>query len=369
MRIVFFADSYLPYISGVTTSASTLVQDLRALGHKVFVFAPAYPGHKENDPGIFRLFSFKTSYPGFRLAVPYIRNLPPADILHTHDPFHIGLLAAHFAKKRSIPLVYTFHTLFTRYAHYARFMPNWFAKIFVVAYLRYFCKKAQLIIAPTRLSKRTLKKWKIYGRCEVVPTGINIPEINEALKKTSKEELRQKLGIPQDAKVMVYLGRIAKEKNLSFLLEAFEKVRKENRYLVFIGGGPYLATLKTSAPKNVIYTGELPHATAVASCVVGDVFVFASTTETQGLVLAEAKAVGLPIVALFAGGLADTVRSGIDGYLTPRNLETFVSHVELLLSDDSLRKSMGTKAKEDAQERFSSIKIAKQIETLYGSLI
>lgn len=370
MRLAFFADSYKPYISGVTVSIDSLAAELRDFGHRVYIVAPGYPGDKKDeDKDVIRMPSIPTKYSGFRLAVPYLYALPEVDLIHTHSPFQTGLLARYLAKKRRVPLVYTFHTLFTRYVHYAGFLPKRFAKLAIASYIREFCKRADLTIAPTNMSKRVLKKWGANGRCEVVPTGVDIAGIRIAVNNLPKAEARKRLGIPKDAEVMVYLGRISEEKNISFLFKAFQKLYAPNRYFLLVGGGPLLPKYRPQKLKNVVFAGEKEHKEAIAYCAAGDVFAFASTTETQGLVLAEAKAAGIPVVALFAGGIIDTVRSGIDGYVAPRDIDIFSSHIDRLLKDVPLREKMGKAAREDAEERFSSFKVAKKIETLYNSLV
>lgn len=369
MRIAIFSDSYKPYLSGVTISASILVGNLRMLGHKVYIFAPSYPKHIDSDHDIIRFPSAPTFYPGFRVALPYIKHFPAVDIVHSQSPFLAGLLARYIAKKNNLPIVYTFHTLFTRYVHYAKFLPKRFSKLAITAYLREYCKRIDAIIAPSSLSKRVLRKWGIKTPASVIPTGIEFQKIRAEISQSKRMAIRDKLGIPQDAEVLVYLGRTANEKNINFIMQSFKKIYNKNRYLLVIGGGPLLASLKRRRDKNIIFTSELGHLEAISHCQAGDVFVFASRTETQGLVLAEAKAVGLPIVALFAGGLIDTVRSGIDGYLVENNIEVFSSHVDRLLKNSILRSKMAHGAIEDARERFSSLNVAKQVEAVYNSLI
>ena len=151
----------------------------------------------------------------------------------------------------------------------------------------------------------------------------------------------------------------------------YSELRTHNSILVLIGGGPLLKKIQETRDNNqtIILTGEIPYPEILSYYSIGDIFVFSSTTETQGLVLAEAKAAGLPIVALFAGGLVDSVRSGLDGYLVPRNMDKFVEHVKRLLGDDNLRGEMSRAALEDARERFASDVVAKRVETVYNSLI
>jgi len=366
MKIAFFADSYKPYLSGVTNSAEILVNELRTLGHRVYVFAPHYPKHVDTDPDIFRFPSFASGYPRFRLAVPVIRSLPEVDIIHSHSPFQAGLLARFLARRRGIPLVYTFHTLFTKYVHYARFVPKALAKMGIVAYLQGFCRGTDQIIAPSELAKRVLRSWKIDRPVEVVPSGVEFGLLPSDPAET-RAKLRKKYHIPAHAKVLLYAGRISKEKNIPFLLKAYKKLAAEKAYLVLAGGGPLLKQITNMT--NIICTGEVTYPEILHYYCIGDIFLFSSLTETQGMVLAEAKANGLPIVALFAGGLVGTVRSGTDGYLVPRNLNAFIEHVKRLLDDPQLRQRMSQAALEDARERFSSAVVAKKVESVYNSLI
>jgi len=367
MRIAFFADSYKPYISGVTTSIETLANELRLLGHRVYIVAPSYPGQDNSDPDIIRMPSIKTWYPGFRLSVPYLRDFPDVDIIHTHSPFQMGLLAEHMAHKKNIPLVYTFHTLFTRYTHYIKFIPEIVSKITIKEYIKNFCGKAGLIITPSKMSQKVLDRWGIKTSHETVPTGIKLSCFQSS--EEAKKDARKFLGIPENAKLLLYVGRISKEKNIPFLIEAFKKINRDNLFFVLIGGGPLIKELKQQNIKNIVFAGEVGHEKLPSLYCAGDIFVFASKTETQGLVLAEAKAAGLPIVALFAGGLVDTVRNDIDGYLTARSPDDFIRHTIKLLEDDNLRSKMGTLAHEDAIERFSSNLVAKRMENLYNLLV
>ncbi len=368
MRIAFFADSYKPYLSGVTNSAEILVNELRALGHRVYVLAPRYPNHTDTDADIIRFPSFSGGYPKFRLAVPIVREIPEVDIIHSHSPFQAGLLARFVARQRRIPFVYSFHTLFTRYIHYARFVPKALAKMGIIAYLQGFCRGADQIITPSDMSRRVLRAWGIKTPIEVIPSGVELHRYPEDFEATRKK-LRHKLGVGEKEKVLLYAGRISKEKNIPFILKAFEKLTDRCSRLVLVGGGPLEKELRRHHVKGIILTGEVPYPDILSHYLIGDIFVFSSLTETQGLVLAEAKAAGLPVVALFAGGLASTVRSGIDGYLVRRNLDAYVEHLKRLLENDALRHKMSLAAREDARERFASFVVAKKIESVYNSLI
>jgi glycosyltransferase involved in cell wall biosynthesis len=218
--------------------------------------------------------------------------------------------------------------------------------------------------------KRYLKAIGVKKRIEIIPTGVPIEKVES---RKSKVESRKKLGLPIEGKILLFSGRLSNEKNIPFLLNAFPAIQAQypDVYFVLVGSGPkekeYRGTTG-SQQHRIIFTGQIPHPDIYEYYQAADLFVYASLTETQGLVLSEAKACGLPIVALFAGGLVDVVESGLDGYLIPRNEAAFVEHVVRLLRDDPLRAKMSGRAAADARERFSSIVVAKQMETLYNSL-
>ncbi|OGB87215.1 hypothetical protein A3J44_01885 [candidate division WOR-1 bacterium RIFCSPHIGHO2_02_FULL_45_12] len=377
MKIAFFSNSYLPYLSGVTISVKTLKDELVALGHEVFIVGPQYPGHQETDPKILRLFSLPATYPGYRFVFPYSPGIfarlkrEKIDLIHAHQPFGVGLAAWLLARQMKIPFVYSYHTLFSRYVHHAPFIPQKLAKWAVAKYLTFFCRQADTIIVPSEMVRRLLVLRKIKTPIQVIPTGINLKKITE--HKTPNTGHRKKHNIPPNAKILLYTGRISQEKNIPFLLEAFAEIQKQEpeTRLILVGGGPKEKAYQQLARhnKNIIFTGKRPHEEVLDYCFAADLFVYASTTETQGLVLTEAKACGLPVVAVFGGGISDVVGSGIDGYLVPQNQSKFIEHVLRLLRDDQLRQNMGHKAKQNIEESFSSVAVAKRMENVYNSLI
>ncbi len=378
MKIALFSNSYLPYLSGITISVKMLKDELRALGHSVFVVGPKYPGHKETDPQIFRLLSIPAAYPGYRLVWPYSYRAynklkkERIDLVHAHQPFGVGLAALLFARFRGVPVVYSFHTLFSRYVHHAPFVPQKLAKWFIAGYLAWFCNRVDAVIVPSEMVRRLLVLRKVRTPIKVIPTGLKLDLIKEkAGLGTQRAELRKKYNLPENAKVLLCSGRLAPEKNIPFLLHAFEAVKAEapDAYLIMVGGGPGEKEYRRLAGSQVVFTGQIPHAEVIDHCLASDLFVYASTTETQGLVLTEAKACGLPVVALFGGGLADVVENGLDGYLVRRDQKKFIYHVLRLLKQDDLRRSMANKARQDARERFSSVAVAKKMESVYNSLI
>jgi glycosyltransferase involved in cell wall biosynthesis len=381
MKIAFFTNQYLPYLSGITLSIKILKEELENLGHTVFVLGPKYPDYIEPDRRVLPLPSLPATYPGYRLVIPYSASAfatlkkEKIDLIHAHQPFGVGLTALLLAKRMRVPFVYTMHTLFPRYVHHTPFIPQTLAKRAVSAYIAFFCQQADAVIVPSLMVKRWLMLSHISTPIEVLPTGISLELAKQKKKlKTEGLEVRNQHQIPHDAKILLYVGRLSEEKNIAFLLRAFPVIRQQepNTYLLLVGGGPKEKDYRALASKldrNIVFAGAKEHADVVAYYLAADLFVYASVTETQGLVLSEAKMCGLPVVAVFGGGIQDVVKNRIDGYLVPRNEATFVQHVVRLLQNEELRKTMGLKAKEDAQLRFSSVQVAKRAEALYNSLI
>jgi glycosyltransferase involved in cell wall biosynthesis len=378
MKLALFGNSYLPYLSGITLSMQMLREEMEALGHTVFVVGPKYPKHAEKDPRVLRLPSLPATYPGYRLVIPYSYGIfsklkkERIDLIHAHQPFGVGLAALLLAKRMKIPIVYSFHTLFSRYVHHAPFVPQRLAKLLVAGYLTWFCDQVDTVIVPSEMVRRLLALRKVRAPIKVIPTGLRLQTIKD--KKdlgTKRAEIRKKHSLPPDTKLLLYSGRLSAEKNVPFLLEAFEKIKEKEKtvYLIMVGGGPSERGLRRQAGEKVIFTGQIPHTDVLDYYFAADLFIYASTTETQGLVLTEAKACGLPVVAVFGGGISDVVENGIDGYLVPKNQEKFIEHVLRLLRDEALRKGLSLKAEEDAHLRFASTVVAKKMESVYNSLV
>ncbi len=378
MKIALFSNSYLPYLSGITLSIKILREELEKLGHTVFIVGPKYPGYTEYDPKIFRLPSLPATYPGYRLVFPYSPSIfaklkkEKIDLIHAHQPFGIGQAARLLARRMEIPIVYSFHTLFSRYVHHAPWVPQRLAKQVIARYLGYFCNQVDTVVVPSEMVRRLLVLRKVKQPIKVIPTGLQLQKIKDKVEVGGQREaIRKKHQLPLDAKILLYSGRLSAEKNVPFLFEVFQSIlaQEKNTYFILIGGGPKENEFKNIAGKNVIIVGQKSHSDVLDYCLAADIFIYASTTETQGLVLTEAKACGLPVVAVFGGGISDVVESGIDGYLVPENQQVFVEHVARLLKNDQQRKDMGSKGKQDSHLRFSSVVVAKQFENVYNSLI
>lgn len=351
LAIGVFTDSYRPYTSGVVRSIEIFTRHLRALGHRVYIFAPSYPNCQPEE-GVFRFLGLPApTQREFTLALPISLTLGATvrrlnlDVVHVHSPFLLGRLGARVARRFGLPLVFTYHTLYDEYVHYVPLFQGLSRKL-VRRYTRDFCNRCDLVVTPTNLIAERLRGQGVRAPLEVIPTGIEVADFRNA----DPTWLRRSYGLPPEAKILLFVGRLGKEKNIDFLLQSFARLREHAELgplkLVLVGDGAAAPDLARQArqldvEKDVLFTGTLPKE-KVAHCYAGaDLFVFASLTETQGLVLAEAKAAGLAVVAVDANGVREMVNHGEDGYLTGLSLEEFTGRVAELLRDETKRRAMG----------------------------
>ncbi|HZK24428.1 MAG TPA: glycosyltransferase family 4 protein [Oscillospiraceae bacterium] len=375
MRIGMFTDSYKPYTSGVVRSIETTTAKLTELGHEVYIFAPNYPNCEEEE-GVFRFASVPTpTYPDFSIALPFSLNLSATvkrldlDVIHVHSPFSMGLLGSRCAKRFDIPLVFTYHTMYDQYVHYLPFAQG-FSKKVVLKLSCNFCNRCDLVIAPTNIVRQIIAP-NVVTKVKAIPTGIEISEF----ATLDRQWLREQYQIPHEKKILLHLGRLGKEKNVGFLLQSYRMIRQTQpeTVLVIVGDGPDRESLENQVnemglSQTVIFTGTMPREQVVNAYAGADLFIFASTTETQGLVLGEAKAAALPSVAVKALGAAEMVKDGIDGFLTTLSLDDFTARVQQLLQDEQLRQAMAARCVEAAEE-ISSINMAKKLVTAYEGAI
>lgn len=373
MKIAEFSESYKPYISGVTRSVEIAKKGLEELGHEVFLFAPGYPGFEDTEKNIFRLPSIPSKYPGFRIAVPYPGFIPDFgyDIVHSNSPFGLGYFSMKYAKKNGLPFVYTFHTLFSEYLYLVP-VPKKISAGLLNKFIIKFCNDCSAIIVPNKKTSEYLAGLGVNSRMEIIPSGTDIL----LSQKASDIVARKDLGVAEDKKLLIYVGRLSKEKNVPFLLKMLLHVLKKRKdvVLALIAGGPLEVDLKKLAgtlgiEKNVVFAGPKNYPDVLNYYKCGDVFVFSSKTETQGLVIAEAKSCGLPVVAVNAGGICESIVDEEDGFLVEEDASLFADKILFLLNNDTARKEMSIKALANASRDFSLENVAKKMETLYNSLL
>lgn len=364
MKIGIFTNNYLPITGGLTTSIVGFKHGLETRGHKVYVFAPRYPGYTDSNPDVYRYPSlnlqYKTAYP---LAVPFSPRLSKLvaglklDIIHSQHPYLMGGLAKRLAKKLKLPLVFTNHTRYEEYAHYIPLLPETFLKWAARTTSTRYANACNAVIAPTEMIKAILIKNGVKAPIEVISSGIDTARFRVAGKPAVRAAIRKKYQIHPQAALLLCVDRIAPEKNIEFLIEAFQKIaaaRKETCFML-VGDGPSLAGLKNLAQKlgvggRMIFTGVIDQKNIPDYYASADIFMHSSLTETQGLVTVEAMASALPVVAVEASGVSDLVQNGNSGILTSYSQPEFVAALLSLLDDKARRLELGRNAEKEAQK-------------------
>jgi glycosyltransferase involved in cell wall biosynthesis len=394
VRVLLTTESSLPYLSGVTVSVDAQARALGARGHEVLVLAPrpreGTGPEPVGSPGPAPRYAWLPSYQlpvvvpdGYRMPVPLpwtqavedARRFAP-EIVHAHSPFVSGLVARRLARAAGAPLVFTHHTRFADYGHYLGPLAGPGSAV-TGAYLRAFWAECAAIVAPSTDLAGEIRGHLSGGRrrrVHVIPTGVDVAGIREIEPRKPREAA----GWPGDAVVVASLGRLAPEKSPMEVLEAVASVKDPPLHLVVVGGGPAETELRDRAGRadlegRVAFTGALPRPEALATIAGADLFAFASRTETQGLVLAEALSAGLAAVAIDGPGVRDSIRDGLDGIVVaaepsadrPARLGAALS---ALATDAERRESMAARARDDA-DRFSIECRMDETEALYRSLV
>jgi len=391
LRVMVVAESYLPYLSGVTVSTEALVRGLGARGHSVMLVAPRpAPGAELGttgaigpDPEIAWLPSYQLPRPvpaGYRMPWPTLgdgalrRALAFApDVVHAQSPFVAGRFARRVAWRARAPLVFTQHTRYADYRHYL----SAFAGVggaMVGHYLDRFARRCDAVIAPSTdlADEMRARLGDARPLIRPVPTGIDV----ERIASLDATDHRAERGWPADAVIAVTAGRLAPEKSVETLLEGFAvAAQRDGRLrLVVVGDGTSADALRQRADERdlrgrVAFLGQLPRLQALAAVKGGDVFMFASRTETQGLVLVESLACGVPVLAVAAPGVGDSVTDGVDGVVVAaepageraRALGTALAE---LAGDPERRAAMGRAGREGASRFGVAVRLG-QVEDVY----
>jgi glycosyltransferase involved in cell wall biosynthesis len=381
MRVAIFSECYEPVQNGVTTSVRTLVDELRARGHHVLITAPHYSAFKDSDPFVLRVPSIQTwlnadyplAYPLFPRLRRKFRKVAP-DVLHSHNPFFVGLLAARLARSENLPLVSTYHTLYNHYAHYLFFVPDPAVQSILRWWIPEYYNRCDQVIVPSHVAEESLLHYGVKTPITVIPTAVPLPP-PERTSAEARLAARERWGIPPEAPLLLYVGRIAEEKNLELVIDSFLQVAPEfaEARLLVVGGGPHLEACQRRAAgapdgERVLFAGPTPHDELVPIYAAADLFVFGSGTETQGLVIAEARAAGTPCVVVREGGASETVHSGEDGLVVDSSLEAFTSAVRTLLGNSDLRRRMGEACLRRAKE-FTPEAMTERVLRVYAAAI
>ncbi len=377
MRVGLFTESYDPVINGVSTSVKTLAGELSALGHAPVIVAPRFPDFAdEGQPTVLRLFSVPTPFT-IRFVPPPLPGQQPGalrraalDIVHTQQPFGLGWHGLRYARRCGVPLVSTYHTLYNEYTHYFPLLPKRATQAILCAALRHYYNVCDAVIVPSRAAGRVLEEMGVRATLRVVPTGVPEPP---AVMPAAVEQARRLYGLTPETPVLLYVGRLAREKNLELLIEAFTRL-DVSRFaappvLLFVGSGPYLwacqaRVRQAGIEERVRFTGFLKRSQLAPIYAAATLFVFPSATDTQGVVLSEAQSFGLPCVVVNGGGAPEFVRDGVDAVVVPPNVDAFRDVLASILADDEKRRAMAAAAL-SSPLRPTPADMARQIIQVY----
>ncbi len=307
MNIGIFTDTYYPEVNGVANSTYVLKKGLEKRGHKVYIFTVTNPEVKRNtEKNVIRVTSVpfifmkerRLGWPLYRYIKKRVIKLK-LDLVHTQTEFAMGHIGRRMSEYLKIPHIHTYHTIYEDYTHYLKIPGNKGFKGIIRRFSRHCCENADMVIVPTEKVEKLLRNYRVDKKIEVIPSGINLnkfltPDESKVNNLLNKYRL-------EDKNVLIYVGRISKEKNIAQVIDYFNKLDDEEAVFLVVGDGPELPELKKRVEKyklknSIIFTGMVPWTEVENYYALGDIFVSASTSETQGLTYAEALASGLPLL-------------------------------------------------------------------------
>lgn len=385
LKVLFISDVYFPRINGVSTSINTFVKQMQGLGHEVHLIAPDYDlktQDEANNKDWIRRIPARSIYfdpedklmkYGEAMKLLPVLEKEKYDIIHVHTPFVAHYLGLKLASALNIPCIETYHTFFEDYLHhYLPWIPKSLARGMARMISTRQCNAVKAIVAPSQPMLDVLRGYGVKVTAEVIPTGLQ----EHSFKDADGQAFRLKYGIALDRPMLLYVGRVAFEKNINFLLE-MTKILIEKRpdvLLVVTGEGPAEASLHKLAKtlgleNNIKFIGYLDRSTELNACYESaDVFVFASKSETQGLVLLEAMAQGTPVVAIAELGTASILIEGKGALIANDNTLEFAERVHQLLIYPEQRFELGRRAKTYALEKWTAKLQAERMIHFYKTL-
>ena len=379
MKILITTDCYKPTINGVVTSILNLETELRKRGNEVKILCPSENIHCTDSGDVYRIGSVGVSriYSGARAALRISqKNLQKIidwkpDIIHSQSEFTSFLMAKRIAAAVHCPIIHTYHTVYENYTHY--FSPSIaLGRRAVMMMTRRLLDHTEAVIAPSRKIEKMLDGYGVTQPISVIPTGLRLEKFTAQIPKEDISKLKESLSIPAESRVLITVGRAAKEKNIGELIRYFSKLNMENTVLLIVGGGPYLETLKELAESEgvsdkVIFTGAVSPDKIALYYRLGDIFLSASQSETQGLTYIEALASGLPAVCRKDQCLEGVVENGVNGGQY-NDFEEFSQLVKGLFDNKEAYNEMSENAAKTAQ-RYSAEAFAKNVESLYNDVL
>lgn len=382
LKILITTDLYTTETNGVVTSVRNLFDELTANGHDVKILTISDNLHSHKDGAVYYIRSvpLKVVYPDLRMPVSYRHKLIQEiidwkpDVVHSQCEFFSYQFAARISRITGAPIVHTYHTLYeqylTSYVVPSKRLGDYLAKVLSRARL----KRVKTLVAPTLKVEHTLEGYGMKAPISVVPSGISLEQHHQRLSQQQRLERRRALGIADDDQVLLNLGRLGGEKNLGELMELFAEAREQNDHLKFliVGDGPARENLEKQARKlgvaeNVIFTGMVEPSQVQNYYQLGDVFVSASTSETQGLTYIEAAANGLPLLCRQDDCLADVLEEGQNGY-EYTSAEDFLRAIDEMAHNPDWR-AAAAKRSEEIAASFDKKAFGEAIENIYESVL
>lgn len=378
MNIVMFTNTFAPIIGGIEKSVETFCEEFASRGHFYRIITPEFAGAEESEGNVLRVPAFKNFYdtqfsvrlPSFARMDHWMEAIQP-DILHSHQPFLLGDTALRIAHQWNIPLVFTHHTLYERYAHFLPGEARATERLVMQLTVEY-ANLCDCVIAPTESIRKIIAERGITSRVEVIPTGIDVDFYADGHRKRAREAY----GIPPDATVLGHLGRLNREKNLDYLAEAVSTILQEDKNVWFLMAGKGELTDRIQEVyeergirDRLAFPGPLTGQDVADAYAAMDLFLFTSQTDTQGLVLAEAMAAGVPVVAIDAPGARDCIVHDESGLVLPAKTDEggFAREITDLLADKERYARYVQGARKRARE-FSRGHCAERMLKLYEEL-
>lgn len=379
MRILITTDLYTPTINGVVTSIVSLKKSLEKLGHDVRVLTLADYGYINEVDHVYAVSSLNVDkvYPGARVKLfsdrSIIRDLIEwqPDVVHTQSEFSTFRMAKQIAQYLNIPIVHTYHTVYEDYTHY--FSPSrTTGRKIVSLFTKRVLNEVESVIAPTNKVENILNKYGVSQPITVIPTGIQLERFEERISEEERRAFRAQYDIPEDAFLLVSLGRLGKEKNIDEIL-FFLSLLKQNVYFLIVGDGPHKVNLMSKVRElgldsHVRFTGMVSPLDVAKHYQVADLFVCASTSETQGLTYIEALASGIPALCRADASIENVIINGQTGYQY-HHYKEFESALYALMKNKAHYQELATQAKDFVTRNYSSQAFGLNVSIIYGQAI
>jgi len=380
MKILITSDLFTPAVNGVVTSTLNLINGLEKDGHEVRILTLCESAFEKKENNVYYMPSLPLGviYPEVRIMLPHVMNSLleelvewNPDIIHSQCEFSTFIYARVIARKTGAPIVHTYHTVYENYTHYV--CPSkTIGRKAAIKFTNSVSKHVANMIVPSGKMYRMLSDYEVSAPLSVIPTGINTDKYLN-VDASKRDKLRKEYNIKRDEFLLIYTGRLAKEKNLEEILDFLTDSRLNNLRLIIVGDGPHREALESKCKENgisgrVIFTGMVPPEKIQEYYLIGDVFVSASQSETQGLTYMEAMVSGLPLLCREDECLADVIQSGTNGFVY-KDKNDFIEKLNILWNDKEKRLSMGQKARETVLNNFSEKAFVNSCERLYAKTV